>query len=82
MYGCYAAVALADARALQALRSGLSASSLMCDRHWTQGAYMCEVRGWAHRHTEGAWVCGVTACISPGASVALLDTPTAGGVLS
>lgn len=42
VYGCYCAVSLADARALQALRASLPA--LLSDRHWQQGAYTCEVR--------------------------------------
>lgn len=35
VYGCYAAVALADARALQALRTSLP--TLLADRHWQVG---------------------------------------------
>lgn len=42
VYGCYAAVVLADARALHALKNSLG-NSLLMDRHWQQGAYTCEV---------------------------------------
>ena len=40
-YGSYAAVALADTRAVQALRNGLP--QVLPDRCWQQGAYAGEV---------------------------------------
>jgi hypothetical protein len=43
VYGSYAAVALADARALQTLRASLP--TLLTDRHWQLGAYQGEVGG-------------------------------------
>lgn len=43
VYGSYCAVALADARALQALRSSLG--ELLEERDWHKGGYEAQVRG-------------------------------------
>eukprot|EP00983_Pelagomonas_calceolata_P085894 1156647-Pelagomonas_calceolata.AAC.14 len=59
VFGCYSAVALADARALHAFRS-LLGSTLLADRHWQQGAYTCEVCSGSKGHM--CVRCGMQSC--------------------